>query len=305
MRIGDLSLEQLANLAATSGLRYQTGPFTVCLHTQLPHLVRLIYKVYSALPVLDCSNLCQFHINLDRSKGLRYFIRPKSLFTIDSISPFEPYPLEQAFPLLEWGLNWCIGSTANQYLMLHSAVIEKNGRALIMPAMPGSGKSTLCAGLINRGWRLLSDEFGIVDPADGKMVPLPRVIPLKNESINIIKDFAPDAFIGPTYHKTRKGDVAHLAPPSDSLLRQQEKATPQWVVFPKFIEDAKTELQPSDNGAAFARLSNNSFNYRMTMETGFCALTKLARSVDCYSMTFGNLDDAITCLSEMTEGDSC
>jgi predicted ATPase len=30
---------------------------------------------------------------------------------------------------------------------------------VILPAPPGSGKSTLCAALVTRGWRLLSDEL--------------------------------------------------------------------------------------------------------------------------------------------------
>jgi predicted ATPase len=33
-------------------------------------------------------------------------------------------------------------------------VVERDGHALILPAMPGSGKSTLTAALVQRGWRL-------------------------------------------------------------------------------------------------------------------------------------------------------
>ena len=81
--------------------------------------------------------------------------------------------------MLEAGLNWCIGNLAHQYLVIHSATLERGGRALLMPAPPGSGKSTLCAALITRGWRLLSDEFALVDPATGLLVPVPRPVALK------------------------------------------------------------------------------------------------------------------------------
>jgi predicted ATPase len=46
--------------------------------------------------------------------------------------------------------------------MLHAAVVEKNGKALILPALPGSGKSTLSAALAMNGWRFLSDEFTMI-----------------------------------------------------------------------------------------------------------------------------------------------
>ncbi len=98
--------------------------------------------------------------------------------------------------MLEWGLNWCVSAHCHQYLIFHAAVIEKSGRALILPAPPGSGKSTLCAGLVNRGWRLLSDELTLIDIASCGVVPLPRPVSLKNASIDVIRAYAPAAAIG-------------------------------------------------------------------------------------------------------------
>lgn len=90
-------------------------------------------------------------------------------------------PVGHAFPQLEWAMNWCISTQANFYLLLHSAVIERNGFAAIMPAPPGSGKSTLCAALINRGWRLLSDELALISLHDQNIYPLARPVGLKND----------------------------------------------------------------------------------------------------------------------------
>ncbi|TXL12561.1 hypothetical protein BMR05_15020 [Methylococcaceae bacterium HT4] len=83
-------------------------------------------------------------------------------------------------------MNWCISSQLNTYLIIHAAVIEKSGYAVIMPAPPGSGKSTLTASLIQEGWRLLSDELTIIDVQNACVVPFPRPVSLKNESIDII-----------------------------------------------------------------------------------------------------------------------
>ena len=57
---------------------------------------------------------------------------------------------------------------AHQYLIIHAAVVEKNGLAAILPAPPGSGKGTLTAGSVLSGWRLLSDELTLIDRLSGR-----------------------------------------------------------------------------------------------------------------------------------------
>ena len=64
---------------------------------------------------------------------------------------------------------------------------------MLLPAAPGSGKTTLCAGLSLRGWRLLSDEFGLIRPGTTDLVPVPRPMALKNESIDVIRQFDREA----------------------------------------------------------------------------------------------------------------
>jgi HprK-related kinase A len=82
--------------------------------------------------------------------------------------------------MLEWGMNWCIASHMHYYLMLHAAVLERDGHALIMPGDPGAGKSTLTAALMLDGWRLLSDEIALIDRNDGLLYGLARPVSLKN-----------------------------------------------------------------------------------------------------------------------------
>lgn len=277
-------------------LSFRTGPFVVALVTDYPPLIETLALLYPGTAVAPDAVIHSFHIQVRRPWGPRRWWRQQISFLVDEGAPFDPYPLDHAFPLFEWGLNWCIAMRAHQYLMLHSAVVERGGRTLILPALPGSGKSTLCAALALRGWRLLSDEFGLFDLECRRLVPLPRAVPLKNESIGVIQAFAPGACLGPLFPKTRKGDVAHLRPPGDSLTRQDELAAPGWIVFPRFQPGRPVAFEALTKSLAFVRLAQNSFNYAFLRGDGFDALTDLVGRCDCFSLDFPSLEEALPVL---------
>jgi HprK-related kinase A len=286
-------------VARTSAFRF--GPFTARIDTPFADLRKLIGWSYGSPVPDDPEPLVQLQVHVGAGPLHRRLFGRQAVFRADIATPFSPYPRTHAFPLLEWGMNWCIATRAHQYLMLHAGVVERDGYALILPALPGSGKSTLTAALALSGWRLLSDEFGLLDWRSGLLHPLPRAIPLKNRSIDVIRDFAPSAAaeLGPRFPKTRKGDVAHLRPPLDSRRRQQEAARPAWIVFPRFIEGSSLRLAALHDSLAFTRLSQNAFNYRLLGATGFEALSGLIRQCRCWSAEYGDLRDILSALSNL------
>jgi HprK-related kinase A len=261
-------------------------------------LVRWCYGAVE-LPVPD--GFIHLNLRMDRGPLHRRLLAPQAVFRFEDRRPFQPYPLDHAFPLLEWGTNWCIGTRANWFLMLHAGALERHGRVLLLPAMPGAGKTTLTAALAFRGWRFLSDEFALVDGTGGLIHPLPRAAPLKNASIDVLRRFAPEADIGPVFEKTRKGTVAHLRPPGDALVRQLEPAEPAWILFPRFTPGQPLRLQRLGDSAAFTRLAQNSFNYRLLGATGFERLTRLVRRCDCYSACYGDLEAIAEAVEQLSE----
>jgi HprK-related kinase A len=172
------------------------------------------------------------------------------------------------------------------------------GRSCFLPR-PANGKSTLCTALVHSGWRLLSDEFGLVRPEDGLLLPIPRLIPLKNESIDVIRRFRPEAIIGPSFLATRKGTVAHVQPPLDSIRRAQEPARPRWLIFPRWVSGAPLTLEPMSRSQAFLMVATNAFNYEVLDETAFRLVTDMVRACDCYSLVYSDLNEAIPALDEL------
>jgi HprK-related kinase A len=299
LSVANLTVQQLppsafaARLRDPSGLCVEMGPFVVRMRTRLASLAQPLRAIYGDFPVVDSNGLADFHVALERPRNWRGWIQPQVLFKLDGRVLFEPFPQDTAFPLFEWGLNFSVAQRSHQYLILHAAVVERDGRALLLPAVPGSGKSTLCAALAHRGWRLLSDEFGLFDLEQRWLAPFPRPVALKNESIDVIRHFAPDAVLGPLFPKTRKGTVAHMRPPASSVRRMGETVRPAWVVFPKFAAGSRLMLRSLPKAQSFLRLAHNAFNYQITGADGFGAVGEIIRSCDCCELSYGDLDEVV------------
>lgn len=298
MNIADYTLPELRRAMAHNGVHLQTGIFSACVRSTIPLVAEGIHQIYADAPVLPAEQFADFHVTLLRPANFRRWLKPQVVFRFDGFSPFKPLPIDQAFALFEWGLNWCISSHAHQYLMIHAAAIEKNGRVAILPAPPGSGKSTLTAGLIQRGWRLLSDELTLIG-SDGLIQGIARPVSLKNQSITVIRQFAPDAIIGRVVKDTIKGTVAHLRAPADSVARVLERAQPGWVIFPKYTAQAAATMHAMARTDAFMELARNAFNYSLLAEEGFRRLSALIGSSASYSFEYSNLDEAVRMFDAM------
>lgn len=290
MIVADLSLNQISSRLNRGDFVLRTGPFHASIQSPLTSVHRGIATLYADFEIIAQPTFADFHVNVSTPPNLRRWVRPQVIFRYDDEVPFKPLPLDQAIPMLEWGLNWSISNHAHQYLILHAAVIERGGRAVIMPAPPGSGKSTLCAALVNHGWRLLSDELALLSPATGEVIPLARPVSLKNSSINIIRDLGPEVVIGPACKDTLKGTVAHMRPPADSVRRIDENALPAWIIFPRYQPGTGAVLEPYARSQTFMSLVENTFNYHALGEKAFNTLCSLVDHCDCYTFEYDRFD---------------
>ena len=254
--------------------------------------VNVLYANYP--PVVG--DYFDFEVEVVAGKGLRRLVHRQSRFLLGNQEPFTPLPYQHALPLLEWGLNWCVSQHAHQYLIIHAAVVEKNGRALILPGSPGAGKSTLCAALVSRGgWRLLSDELTLIEPSSSMIIPNPRPVSLKGASIDLISNFTENAVFSNTVKDTIKGTVAHLRPPRTSIEAMESSAIPGAIVFPQFCQEMEGSLlKPLEKGEALMHLIDQSFNYSILGEEGFDTLVTLLEASKVYSYKYsGDLHQAI------------
>ena len=293
MKLGNLSLHAIRQRLNSDGLILQIGPFAFRVISPIESIARGLATLYPDYRVGDSETFVDYGVTIALRGGIRHWGFRQAIFKFDGREPFVPLPVSHAFPLLEWSMNWCISMHAHHYLLLHSAVVERDGLAVIMPAPPGSGKSTLCAALVHRGWRLLSDELALISLIDASITPLGRPISLKNDSIDIIREFVPGAIFNQVTRDTHKGTVSHLKVPSEHIKKLDDPARPRWIIFPKYVAESAAKLVARSKAKSMLELGKNSFNYMVLGRTGFEVLSKVIDASDCYDFQYSRLDDAI------------
>lgn len=293
MRLAELAISQTRECLAHSGLVLIAPPFSFRIRSQYRQIADALMIAYANHEIASPNSLIDFDLLMRPVDGLRRFIRPLMNLEIDGHPPFDPLPANQVFPLLEWGMNWCVTSTAHHWVMCHSAVLAKGDLAVILPAPPGSGKSTLCAALMLSGWRLLSDEMALIDPETLALNPFVRPVSLKNASIDLISIKYGQALLTPKVHDTIKGTVAHLQPTLDSIRAAEKPAQPRWLIFPKYQIDTALSLLPMAKSEAMVELARNTFNMAALGPKAFRTLNAVVDHCDCFRLEYSDLDEAI------------
>jgi len=248
-------------------------------------------RLYAGYPVPE-DGLCDFTVRLEPEKPWRRWLRPSVAIRGDYILP-DAAPLSLAHGLLaaEMGMNLQMALGQKHYLLLHAATVEKDGRAIVMTGESGAGKSTLAALLGERGWRLMGDEFALLDMASGLLLPFPRAVSLKNGAIKVMEAEVEASRFGPRLAGTPKGDIRHMRPNAEALARMGEGARPALILFPRFGE--AQAVRRVGGAEVFMRLTQASTNYVALGSRGFDALTGLINANPALAIDYPDSASAV------------
>ena len=296
--LSHLPTNDIGHRLASGELHLRVGPYIYNLQSDLSSIATGIETLYGDFPLADPREFTDYSVGM-KYKGLLQRLRGQAEFLFDHQSPFGAIPIEQAYAFMEWGMNWCVSIHANEYLKLHAAVVAKNGMAIIMPGIPGAGKSTLCAALGLSGWRILSDEHALIPPGTAEVVPLYRPVSLKNESIQVIESFSSNAIFGPVSKETHKGVVAHMKGDLEPDTHDSRALPVRIMMFPRYSQDEQQGLSPRRRTESFILAAYHSFNYSLMGEAGFQAMKTLVDSVECYDLVYRDLEWAIQTVEDL------
>jgi hypothetical protein len=179
---------------------------------------------------------------------------------------------------------------------VHAGAVEKAGKAALLAAPSGTGKSTLTLALLHAGFRYLTDELAPVDVNNLTVAPYPRALCLKNAP--------PRPFVLPsaTIHANKTLHIPVPALPAAAL----SDPVPLAALF--FLHRSATPPPSSDScvleigkAEAAALLYANALNPLAHAGHGLDAAIQIAQSVPCYQLDCADLMRVGPVISDLLE----
>jgi hypothetical protein len=177
-----------------------------------------------------------------------------------------------------------------EHLLLHAGALAFEGRGLILPAAKRAGKSTLVAGLLSHGFLYCSDEPAAINFQSGKLVPLPRVIHVKDTS-PLDRSIADGSISMAAYDDSSSDYQARYALVRPDQVVQQPVEL-GCLLFPNYKSDGQNRLTALRGSQTAVHMARQALNLPEQLEQGFDLTAKIAADKPAYQLEFNSLPAA-------------
>ena len=138
---------------------------------------------------------------------------------------------------------------ASDTLFVHSAALQFREQTVLLVGSSGAGKTTLTLGLLNQGWKFLSDELAPLAPGNGFVRPFPRCPAASRKTMKMLS----------------------LRPESTGHVHLKNT----YCILPGQLLQAEMKLHPIDNVVFLSRSETT----KMTPVSGTEGMTRLLQAV--------------------------
>jgi len=239
-----------------------------------PALVALVEDLYAPLRVDAAPEHLLALGRADGPEGAGWFAAADGTVLVRSAAPGV------AFSHLIFAANQqAIDDTAG--VRLHAAAAVRDEQAIVLPGVMNAGKSTLVAGLVQRGWAYLTDEVVALD-ADGRVRPYARPL-----SLGTASPIRPWDWQAPAEARRFLGSSG-LVPAAALGPVARGPAAIAAVVLPGYVRDAPVTVEHLDPADAVMAIAAQTFH--VDVPGTLPAVAERFEKVACAQMRGGSLD---------------
>ena len=205
-------------------------------------------------------------------------------------------------PCLERLILFRVLEELKHLFQIHAGAVERDGKALLLPAPAGSGKTLLVLGLVKKGFKFLSDDVALVHLDRAFLQPLPMSPVVKGYAFSLLR--ALDLSVGADiYRNPLNGEKLYYFNLTEISPNPVGVPSPvRFVFFPHHDPAVKSSLRPISRAEAAARIIKNSLNFDVSANCFIDLVTRLVSKAECFDLWFKQIDEGPRIIEEATLG---
>ncbi len=187
----------------------------------------------------------------------------------------------------------------NWLTILHAAGVAWQGSGIIFPALGGSGKSTLTAGLIQAGFKYINDDVIPVERDRGGLVAIPASLCIKSGSWSALKYLYPSLSQSEVFSRNRLM-VKYLAPPANSISSLASTYSAKYLIASQYQKNMSTRLQAISAAEGLQAIIEAESLLRLPLQPqDIKALVAWVKPLQCYRLSYGELAPAVEAIGQL------
>ncbi len=179
-------------------------------------------------------------------------------------------------------------------LFLHAGMVSWGDAALLLPAAPGSGKTSLTLALARAGFAYHSDEFVMLvgEELRARGIPVPATV--KQSAWALVEEDFPELAGAPAHQRVDGQICKYLPPPAVAGAPPAEHPLAvRWLVFPRFQPGKAAQLRPLPRLQALERLFDQCLALPAALDRALVeGLLAWLEGLESFELTFGDRHQA-------------
>lgn len=208
-------------------------------------------------------------------------------------------PADMLLPVIHGRLRTISYQRFPYLLALHASVVSDGCRTIVLAGRSSSGKSTLAASLLARGYRLFSDEVALL-ARDG-LVSIPLALCLKEGSWPLLVSDFPDLAAQSVHIRLDGVRLRYLKPGNIAFAESGDNRRATHLCFPCFQPGGAAELERLSPVDAMRRLSETGYTVPdLTVENADQIVDWMC-GLSCFSLTYSSTEEALRLLDAVLD----
>ncbi|ASJ74569.1 PqqD family peptide modification chaperone [Granulosicoccus antarcticus] len=183
-------------------------------------------------------------------------------------------------------------------IMFHASAVARGNDAILMPAHGGSGKTTLAAYLMHRGYAFLNDDAVPMLAKTAELLPVPVSLSVKAGSWPVLANYFPQLS-----HLTRYGNeerqFRYLSPRDGQV--QKSPVSCRLLIVPEYCEAQKTvAVECLSKVSVFEGIIKSGCSVEQPVQPEILeSLVSWVNMVPCYKLTYSSLSQVEAVIDDL------